>query len=603
MSPIVRKVTFSPNKFDETELNREPEWIVANGLGGYASGTVSETATRRYHGLLIAALPAPLGRVLMLNGLVEEFRLPDGRVVESSPGENRQPNESSAVPQVLTEFRLEMGLPTWRYQIDDVVLEKRLCLPYRQNTVHVSYRLLSHTGKVGTRLRPLIQFREHDAPVDCQPQAPYVLAVVEDQYEITSGIFPALRLLLYGKGEFVIDRKKIERIRYILEEKRGYDAIGDLWTPGSFVVDWSPGQEITLVASTESWEVIRALSPTDAWEAERERRARLLESVDPKVQSGLGAELVLAADQFVVTPAGRLSDTTRAYASGDEMRTVIAGYHWFTDWGRDAMISLEGLTLTTHRFLEAGWILRNFANAMQQGLIPNLFPEGGREGLYHTADATLWFFHAIDRYLHTTGDRWMLRWLMPKLVDIINHHVKGTLFGIGVDSKDGLLRQGQECYQLTWMDAKVDDWVVTPRRGKPVEINALWYNALKLLEQWLNEEGERDKSLELKTHANRVREAFNDRFWYGDEGYLFDVVDGDKGDDTACRPNQLLAISLPHPVLDSSRWRPVLETVSRRLLTPVGLRSLAPGHPDYKAKYFGDLRARDAAYHQGTVWV
>lgn len=603
MSPIVRKVTFSPNKFDETELNREPEWLVANGLGGYASGTVSGTATRRYHGLLIAALPAPLGRVLMLNGLVEEFRLPDGRVVESSPGETRQPYESSAVPQVLTEFRLEMGLPIWRYQIDDVVLEKRLCLPYRQNTVHVNYRLLSHTGKVGTRLRPLIQFREHDAPVDCQPQAPYVLAVVEDQYEITSGIFPGLRLLLYGKGEFVIERKKIERLRYILEEKRGYEAIGDLWTPGSFVADCAPGQEITLVVSTESWEVIRALNPADAWEAERERRGRLLESIDAKAQSGVAAELVLAADQFIVTPAGRLSDTTRAYASGDEMRTVIAGYHWFTDWGRDAMISLEGLTLTTRRFLEAGWILRNFANAIREGLIPNLFPEGGREGLYNTADATLWFFHAIDRYLDATGDRWMLRLLLPKLVDIINHHLNGTLFGIGIDSKDGLLRQGQEGYQLTWMDAKVDNWVVTPRRGKPVEINALWYNALRLLEQWLSDEGQRDKSLGLKTHADRVQEAFNHRFWYGDEGYLFDVVDGDNGDDAACRPNQLLAISLPHPVLDSSRWRPVLETVRRRLLAPVGLRSLAPGHPDYKAKYFGDLRARDAAYHQGTIWV
>ena len=603
MNPIVRKLTFSPSKADESELGREPEWLVTNGLGGYASGTVSGAATRRYHGLLIAALPAPFGRVLMLNGLVEEFHLPDGRVVEMTAGQNRERNEASSAPQVLTEFRLDMGLPIWRYQIDDVVMEKRLFLPHRQNTVHITYRLLSHSGKVGARLRPLVQFREHEAPVDRQPQTPYALAVVKDQYEISSGIFPPLRLLLYGKGEFLIERKKIERLRYILEETRGYEAIGDLWTPGSFVVDCSPGQDITLAASTESWEIIRALSPTDAMEAERERRWRLLESADPKTRSGIGGELVLAADQFIVTPAGRLPDATRAYASGDEMRTVIAGYHWFTDWGRDTMISLEGLTLTTHRFLEAGWILRNFANAIRQGLIPNLFPEGGREGLYHTADATLWFFHAIDRYLHATGDRWTLRLLLPKLVDIINHHVEGTLFGIGVDSKDGLLRQGEQGYQLTWMDAKVDDWVVTPRRGKPVEINALWYNALRLLQQWLSEEGQPDKSLELKAHANRVRETFNDRFWYGDEGYLFDVVDGENGDDAACRPNQLLAISLPHPVLDSSRWHPVLETVRRRLLTPVGLRSLAPGHPHYKAKYFGDLRARDAAYHQGTVWA
>ena len=418
-----------------------------------------------------------------------------------------------------------------------------------------------------------------------------------------AGSFPTLRLLLYGKGDFVIERKRIERLRYILEETRGYTTIGDLWSPGSFVVDCSPGQEITLAASTESWEVVRALPPAEAWEAERERRGRLIASADSKAQTGMGAELVLAADQFVVTPAGRLPDATRAYAAGDEMRTVIAGYHWFTDWGRDTMISLEGLTLTTHRFLEAGWILRNFANAIRQGLIPNLFPEGSREGLYHTADATLWFFHAIDRYLQATGDRWTLRLLLPKLIDIIDCHIKGTLFGIGVDSKDGLLSQGQENYQLTWMDAKVDDWVVTPRRGKAVEINGLWYNALRLLQQWLSEEAQPDKALELKAHADRARASFNERFWYSDEGYLFDVIDGEGGNDAACRPNQLLAISLRHPVLDPAKWEPVLETVRRRLLTPVGLRSLAPGHPNYKARYFGDLRSRDAAYHQGTVWA
>jgi predicted glycogen debranching enzyme len=349
---------------------------------------------------------------------------------------------------------------------------------------------------------------------------------------------------------------------------------------------------------------MRSLRPADAWVAERDRRARLIGSAHPKAQSGVPAELVLAADQFIATPAGRLGDATRAHASGDEMRTVIAGYHWFTDWGRDTMISLEGLTLTTNRFLEAGWILRNFAKAIRHGLIPNLFPEGSREGLYHTADATLWFFHAIDRYVQATNDRWTLTLLIPQLKGIIEAHFHGTLFGIGVDPKDGLLRQGKEGYQLTWMDAKVGDWVVTPRSGKAVEINALWYNALRLLERWLREE-EKDEKLpdELRVHAERVLRAFNERFWYADGGYLYDVVDAENGDDSAFRPNQLLAISLPHPVLDPSKWKTVLQGVCERLLTPVGLRSLAPGHPDYKAKYFGDLRARDAAYHQGTVWA
>ncbi|HSF39366.1 MAG TPA: amylo-alpha-1,6-glucosidase, partial [Thermoanaerobaculia bacterium] len=249
-------------------------------------------------------------------------------------------------------------------------------------------------------------------------------------------------------------------------------------------------------------------------------------------------------------------------------------------------------------------ILRTFARHVKDGLIPNLFPEGDREGLYHTADATLWFFHALDRYLQATGDRQTLELLLPTLMDIVDHHLRGTRFGIGVDPEDGLLRQGAEGYQLTWMDAKVDDWVVTPRRGKPVEINALWYNALRLLERWIAEErGERDDVARgLGEQADRARESFNRRFWYEGGGYLYDVIDGPEGDDSACRPNQIFAIALPYPVLDPGRWQAVLSVVEDRLLTPVGLRSLAPGHPDYKPTYDGDLRARDAAYHQGTVW-
>ena len=267
------------------------------------------------------------------------------------------------------------------------------------------------------------------------------------------------------------------------------------------------------------------------------------------------------------------------------------------------MISLEGLTCTTGRFREAGWILRTFGQYIRDGLIPNMFPDGSNEGLYHTADATLWFFHALDRYLKATDDRVTLEVLLPKMHDIVKCHLEGTRFGIHVDPKDGLLVQGAEGYQLTWMDAKVDDWVVTPRRGKAVEINALWYNALRLLEGWLRDEQRADEAQRIAGHAARAQDSFNQRFWYEPGGYLFDVIDGAHGDDAACRPNQILAISLPHAVLDPARWPAVVETVRTRLLTPVGLRSLAPGHPDYKAKYYGDLRSRDAAYHQGTVWA
>jgi predicted glycogen debranching enzyme len=230
-----------------------------------------------------------------------------------------------------------------------------------------------------------------------------------------------------------------------------------------------------------------------------------------------------------------------------------------------------------------------------------MFPDGAREGLYHTADASLWFFQAVHRYVTATADMETVRTVLPKLIEIVRYHLSGTRFGIGVDSSDGLLKQGEEGYQLTWMDAKVDDWVVTPRRGKAVEINALWYNALRLLAKWIADLGDRD-SLGLPDHAERARRSFNARFWFDEGGYLYDVVDGPGGNDSACRPNQIFSFSLEHPVLEESRRVRVLEVVRERLLTPVGLRSLAPGHPDYKPKYYGDLRARDAAYHQGTVW-
>jgi predicted glycogen debranching enzyme len=359
---------------------------------------------------------------------------------------------------------------------------------------------------------------------------------------------------------------------------------------------------VSLLASTEPWETVRVLTPSAALAAERARRQRRLADAAPSARDGVAAELVLAADQFVVAPCGRLGDAALARASGDEARTVIAGYHWFTDWGRDTMIALAGLTLVTGRHQEAGDILRTFGHYVRDGLIPNLFPEGETEGLYHTADASLWFFEALHRYLVTTGDHGTLEALLPKLIEIVDHHLKGTRFGIGVDPRDRLLRQGAPGYQLTWMDAKVGDWVVTPRRGKAVEINALWYNALRLLGDWLGKVRGPAAAAALGNEADRVARAFNARFWYAEGGWLYDVVDGEQGDDAACRPNQLLALSLTHPVLDRARWEDVLDVVRERLLTPVGLRSLDPRHPDYKPHYDGDLRARDAAYHQGTVW-
>ncbi len=579
------------------------EWLVTNGLGGYASGTVSGVMTRRYHGLLVAALPAPLGRVVMLNHLAEHLRLPDGRKIALGGEERVGSSPELHGAEYLREFRLERGLPVWQFDLGGWTIEKRLLLPHQQNTVHITYTLVAGDGPVRLDLGPALHFRHHEAPVSLPLDHPYAVTVVDERYEITAEGVPPLRLLVCGEGgALTIQPHRVRQVLYRMEESRGYESAGDWWSPGHFRVWLGSTAEATLVASTESWDSIRALAPNAALTAEQHRRERLLALAPEAAREGTPAELVLAADQFIIQPAGRLADAARAHAAGDEVRTVIAGYHWFTDWGRDTMISFDGLTLATGRHTEAGYILRTFAHYVRDGLIPNMFPDGQNQGLYHTADATLWYFHAAERYFAATGDRPTLRALLPVFRDIVDHHVRGTRFGIGVDPADGLLRQGAEGYQLTWMDAKVDDWVVTPRRGKAVEINALWYNALRLLARWLREEEGEDHVAALEAMADRVRTSFNDRFWYAEGGYLRDVVDGPAGDDNACRPNQLLAVSLDHPVLDQHRWAPVVATVREQLLTPVGLRSLAPGHPDYKRTYDGDLRARDAAYHQGTVW-
>ena len=603
MTDLIRVIQKSKLNEAQSDPHLMKEWLVTNGLGGYASGTVTGAITRRYHGLLISALPSPLGRMMMLNGLSERLRLPDRRVLYT--GAEELAGTSPETTLTVSEFRLEAGLPVWRYEVDGFVLEKRLILPYRQNTVHVTYLLLSGKGSLRLGLRPAMHFRSHDAQVSERRSTHYKLSVLEDQFEITGAEgLPVLRLIVHGPSTaFTFDRKETSLIPYRTERNRGYEWQGSLWSPGYFRADLREGDRTTLVASTEKWETIRALSPEGTYRAELDRRKLLLDAASPEAREGPAAELVLAADQFLITPVGRL-ENPRLPVPDDGGKTVIAGYHWFTDWGRDTMISLEGLTLKTGRRNEAAQILLTFANYVRDGLIPNMFPEGEREGLYHTADASLWFFHAIHRYLQLTNDRETLRLLLPKLTEIIEQHMSGTLFGIGMDAEDALLQQGQQGYQLTWMDAKVGDWVVTPRRGKAVEINALWYNALRLMEGWLKEEDQEIAMRRMKEMADRVRVSFNQRFWYEQGGYLYDVVDAENGgSDDACRPNQIFTISLDHPVLDETRWQQVMDVVTDRLLTPVGLRSLAPGHPDYKARYYGDLRSRDAAYHQGTVWA
>ncbi len=593
-SPLVTRTLWRDGEDRDPRQLVTREWLVANGLGGYASGTISGIATRRYHGLLVASFPGSLGRMMMFNHLVEVAKLGDRTVVRLAGDAATGKTESWSVPQTLSSFTLENGLPVWHYRLGESTLEKRLIMPHGANTVHVLYRFVGGKDPLRLLLQPGLHFRGHESPVEESDFSAYQIHVMGQRVEISTSEGICLRLKLHHKQRaLVLDRRHYD-VEYPLEAHRGYAHRDRLWSPGHFHVDLAPGERVVLTASTESWEAVEAVGPHEACEAEVRRRGRLVEQAAPEARSDFGAELVLAADQFIVARGPR---------NADEARSTVAGYHWFTEWGRDTMISLEGLTLATGRHEDARLILGTFGRHIRDGLIPNLFPDGAQAGLYHTADATLWYFHALDRYLAYTGDVDTLRDLLPKFQNIVDHHLVGTHFGIGVDPADGLLRQGAPGYQLTWMDAKVGDWVVTPRRGKAVEINALWYNALRLLEGWYQSQDQNQAAANIAEHAAQARESFNARFWCRERGWLYDVVDGEGPDDASLRPNQLLAISLPHPVLDQGHWSAVLEIARQKLLSPVGLRSLGPAERDYKSRYSGDLRAHDAAYHQGTIWA
>ena len=433
----IQSVTVDPDVDAGTE--GAAEWLVTNGLGGYACGTMTGLVTRRFHGYLIAALPAPRGRTMMLNHVRE--------VVETNQeaaklGEQPDPDGVHTRLADLSEFRFELGVPVWTYLHHGHVIEKRVVMPHRQNTVYITYTLKSGEGPMRLTLEPWIHFRPHEGTLSGTIEGVYAVRAIGGRYEIedTNDVgLPPLRLKLVGaEGKFSINDRRIRNVRYLVEQSRGYDASGDLYSPGSFAVDVGVGESVALVASVEDWRTIEALNAKQAVAAERMRRERLVEIADPALHTSVGSELVLAADQFIINPAGRLEDAAIAHATGDEERTIIAGYHWFTDWGRDTMISLEGLTLTTGRVQEGGYILRTFAKYLKDGLIPNMFPEGKGEGLYHTADATLWFFHALSRYLAASGDRDTLKRLLPRFQDIVAFHERGTRFGIGVDPSDGL---------------------------------------------------------------------------------------------------------------------------------------------------------------------
>ena len=561
------------------------EWLVTNGIGGFASGTVAGLLTRRYHGYLIAALRPPLGRTLLVAKLDEtatylgrDYPLFTNRWASSYVEPTGFRN--------LERFYLDGTTPVWRYACADALLEKRVWMQPGANTTYIGYHLLRGSGPLTLTAKTLVDFRDYHGhtragsmPMHAEP--------VERGLRVNAFEGATPFYLLADRAELALRHEWYTGFFLSVEDYRGENPIDDHVYAGDFRAVLQPGESLTLVASTDP---VPNLDGVSAY-AERKSYEDNLAADLPSGYPFSIRCLVLAADQFIVS---------RSTPDNPNGKTIIAGYPWFGDWGRDTMISLPGLTLATGRPEVARSILRTFAHYVDRGMLPNRFPDEGETPEYNTVDATLWYFEAIRAYYAATGDGDRVRELFPKLKDIINWHLKGTRYNIHVDPADGLLYAGEAGVQLTWMDAKVDDWVVTPRIGKPVEINALWYNALRIM----SDMGRLVSATGVASYtalADQVKASFA-RFWHAAGGYCYDVIDTPAGDDASFRPNQLFAVSLPHSPLDADQQRAVVDVCAQRLLTSHGLRSLAPDDPAYVGHYGGDRRRRDGAYHQGTVW-
>lgn len=598
---------FSITGFDEGQ-----EWLVTNGIGGYAAGTVAGGRTRVYHGLLVAADSPPVGRSVRVPVIREVLRY-RGRSYDLTTVEWADGAVAPDGQRFLNEFFLESGLPVWRFRVSDVLLERRLWMPYGRNEVRLQYSVITATEPVELCLTLFATHRDHHAITRGRPQLTSSTedgSLRIDAEDPTDGQLwvrwdPADGADSSPYGVWTAADELFQGSRLGLESFRGLPDLEDLWVAGDSVVEIPVGHRRELaisVGASGNQENIR-----DEVADERRRRDGVLAQFQATLPQSTPVmpeieQLVLAADQFIVD---------RRLPEGELGKTIIAGYPWFGDWGRDTMISLPGLTLATGRIEEARWILRTFARYVDAGMLPNLFPDGSSEPEYNTVDATLWYFEAIRAYLQATDDLGLAQELRPALRSIIQCHLAGTRYGIGVDSSDGLLRAGESGVQLTWMDARVGDWVVTPRIGKPVEINALWHHALTVmasLEQLPG--GDSAAAADYLAAAGRAAQSF-DRF-VGSEG-LLDVIDGPDGDDATIRPNQIFAISLAAlragdprvddaPLLSTTDQAAVLEVVSRELLTPQGLRSLAPSDRSYQGWYGGSPGDRDSVYHQGPVW-
>ena len=556
------------------------EWLETNGLGGFASSTIIGLNTRRYHALLTAATNPPVGRVVLLSKLEETLVINGDHVYLSA---NQYPGVIHPRGyELLESFRLD-PFPVFTYRVGDVVIEKSLFMVQGENTTVVQYRVSGVAENAKLELRPLIAFRDYHSTT-------HENGAINGHVEMKDGAiglspYPGLPKLYLAHNASAVEQtgKWYRNFEYEEERHRGLDFREDLFHPLTLTFDLATSTTAIVIASTQPH---RSQEATALEKQERARRKKLIASTP--VKDEFVQALTVAADQFI--------------AARGSQKTIVAGYHWFGDWGRDTMISLPGLTLTTGKFDVARSILLEFAKYVDQGMLPNRFPDAGETPEYNTVDATLWFFEAIRQYgIYTDDYDTIERNFYPVLADIIDWHVRGTRYGIRVDD-DGLLRAGEPGVQLTWMDAKVGDWVVTPRIGKPVEIQALWYNALRTMEQFAAKFGNKERAARYQTMAETSRNRFHQQFWNPDAKCLYDVIDGGNRDGSV-RPNQIFAVSLSFPLIEGEQARAVVDKVEAELLTPYGLRTLSPHDPKYVGQYTGDPHMRDSAYHQGTVWL
>lgn len=585
-------------KKDKTQLQNfneaiQSEWLETNGLGGWSSSSIIGCNTRRYHGLLVAATKPPTDRSVLLSKLDETIVNGDQRfeLGVNDYGEVISPSGN----QFLKSFTKEL-FPRWTYEAGGIQLKKTIAMIHGENTVVIIYDVLKAKKSFSMELLPLMAGRFYHSLQYAGPQMHW-------DADFENGTFhnkPDGKLDVFINvpgSSYRHDPRWFNNFNYAVEKYRGQDFTEDLFNHGLFSVQLKKGDSIGIIISTENTE------GRDAHEllAKESLRRQLLLNDQPDDETL--QTLILAADQFIVRRIIESSGSSEASPTGGGLKgaTVIAGYHWFTDWGRDTMISLPGLCLSTGRFEDARKILAAFANSVSEGMLPNRFQDNGEAPEYNNVDGTLWYFIAVYKYFQATNDKgFVLDEILPVLKDIIEWHQKGTRYNIH-ETEDGLLYSGEEGVQLTWMDAKVGDWVVTPRSGKAVEIQALWYNALRIYENLLTLNKEETDAAVIAQKAETVKTSFLQQFWNAQDNCLYDVID-EAMKDKSIRPNQLFAISLPYPLIDGKKAKSVLKIVEEKLYTPVGLRSLPADDERYIGIYGGDPMHRDSSYHQGTVW-